>query len=72
MEGHIYILFVQGLKEKSLVDETLNKVEELKAIAKELDVPLAQMALAWVAENPHVSSVITGATKEHQVNGNVR
>ena len=72
MEGHIYILFVQGLKKKSLVDETLNKVEELKAIAKELDVSLAQMALAWVAKNPHVSFVITRATKEHQVNGNVR
>lgn len=62
----------KGLKEKSLVDETLNKVEELKAIAKELDVPLAQMALAWVAKNPHVSSVITGATKEHQVIENMK
>ena len=54
------------------MEETLNKVEGLKVIAKELDVPLAQMALAWCAKNPHVSSVITGATKEHQVNGSVR
>jgi voltage-dependent potassium channel beta subunit len=62
----------KGLKEKSLVEETLNKVEGLKAIAKELDVPLSQMALAWVAKNPHVSSVITGATKEHQVVENMK
>jgi voltage-dependent potassium channel beta subunit len=62
----------KGLKEKSLVDETLNKVEGLKSIAKELGVPLAQMALAWVAKNPHVSSVITGATKEHQVVENMK
>lgn len=68
-ELRIHIVCMQGLKEKSLVDETLNKVEGLKAIAKELGVPLAQMALAWVAKNPNVSSVITGATKEHQVNG---
>lgn len=50
------------------MDETLDKVDGLKAIAKELDVSLAQMAIAWVAKNPNVSSVITGATKEHQVN----
>ncbi|KAG0566058.1 hypothetical protein M758_7G033900 [Ceratodon purpureus] len=62
----------KGLKEKSLVEATLKKVEGLKAIAKELDVPLAQMALAWVAKNPHVSSVITGATKEHQVVENMK
>lgn len=62
---------MQNLADKSLVDETLNKVEGLKAIAKEIDVPLAQLAIAWVAKNPNVSSVITGATKEHQVNGSV-
>lgn len=58
---------LQNLANKSLVDETLNKVEGLKSIASELNVPLAQMAIAWVAKNPNVSSVITGATKEHQV-----
>lgn len=65
------IACVQNLANKSLVDDTLNKVEGLKAIAQEIDVPLAQMAIAWVAKNPNVSSVITGATKEHQVNGSV-
>jgi voltage-dependent potassium channel beta subunit len=62
----------KNLADKSLVDETLNKVEGLKAIAKEIDVPLAQLAIAWVAKNPNVSSVITGATKEHQVIENMK
>ena len=58
---------LQGLKEKSLVDETLEKVDALKPIAEELGATLAQLALAWCARNPHVSTVIMGATKEHQV-----
>lgn len=45
----------------------LKKVEGLKPIADELGVPLAQLAIAWCATNPNVSSVITGATKESQV-----
>lgn len=43
------------------------KVKKLKPIAAELDVPMAQLAIAWCAANPNVSSVITGATKEYQV-----
>ena len=58
---------LQGLKEKSLVNETLDKVDALKPIADDLGASLAQLALAWCAKNPHVSTVIMGATKEHQV-----
>ena len=58
---------MQGLKEKSLVDETLEKVDALKPIAEEMGASLAQLALAWCAKNPSVSTVIMGATKEHQV-----
>lgn len=45
----------------------LRKVNGLKPIADELGVSLAQLAIAWCATNPNVSSVITGATKESQV-----
>ena len=45
----------------------LRKVNGLKPIADELGVPLSQLAIAWCATNPNVSSVITGATKESQV-----
>ena len=62
-----YLVDMQGLKEKSLVNETLDKVDALKPIAEDLGASLAQLALAWCAKNPHVSTVIMGATKEHQV-----
>ena len=50
-----------------MVDDVLRKVNGLKPIADELGVPLSQLAIAWCASNPNVSSVITGATKESQV-----
>lgn len=49
------------------MDTTLKKVHKLEPIADELGVPLSQLAIAWCASNPNVSSVITGATKESQV-----
>ena len=43
------------------------KVERLRPIADELGCSIAQLALAWCAKNPHVSSVITGASRPSQV-----
>ena len=48
------------------------KVRALKAIADDLGCPLAQLAIAWVAANPHVSTVITGASRVEQVQENLR
>ena len=57
---------------KMLTDEGRNKkVAELKKIADELDVSLAQFSLAWCAKNPHVSTVITGASNADQVRENM-
>ncbi|KAL5990165.1 ATP-sensitive inward rectifier potassium channel 1 [Asimina triloba] len=55
-----------NLANRSLVDDVLRKVKALAPIADELHVPLSQLAIAWCAANPNVSSVITGATKESQ------
>ena len=38
-----------------------------RPIAAELDCTLAQLAIAWCATNPHVSTVITGASRPSQV-----
>jgi aryl-alcohol dehydrogenase-like predicted oxidoreductase len=43
------------------------KVERLRLVADDLGCSLAQMCLAWCASNPHVSSVITGASRPSQV-----
>lgn len=64
---HMYRDAMQNLASRSLVDEVLMKVKGLQAIAAELNVPLTQLVIAWCASNPNVSTVITGATKEHQV-----
>ncbi len=46
-------------------------VAQLAPIAAELGGSVAQLALAWVAHNPRVSSVITGASKLSQLQGNL-
>jgi voltage-dependent potassium channel beta subunit len=55
-----------------LLDPAKNKaVLELEGIAHELGGTVAQLALAWVAKNPHVSTVITGASKLSQLQANL-
>ncbi len=46
-------------------------VAQLEGIAHELGGTVAQLALAWVAHNPRVSSVITGASKLSQLQANL-
>ena len=57
---------------EGLLDAAKNAaVVQLAQIAAELDASVAQLALAWVAGNPHVSSVITGASKLSQLQANL-
>lgn len=62
----------KNLASRSLVEDVLAKVKGLKPIAAELGVTLPQLAIAWCASNPNVSTVITGATKEHQIIENMK
>jgi voltage-dependent potassium channel beta subunit len=56
----------------SLTNEDRNaKVGRLATIAQRLDCTLAQLAIAWCASNPHVSTVITGASRVEQVHENL-
>jgi voltage-dependent potassium channel beta subunit len=57
---------------KSLTDAAKAKaVTRLEGIAAELGCTVAQLAIAWVAKNPRVSSVITGASKLTQLQSNL-
>ncbi len=47
------------------------KVRELEFVAQELEISMAQLALAWCLKNPNVSTVITGATTTDQVEENM-
>ncbi|NND43890.1 MAG: aldo/keto reductase [Xanthomonadales bacterium] len=51
--------------------QKLEKVAALEPLAKEMGASLAQFSLAWCLQNPHVSSVITGASRVAQVHENM-
>ena len=53
-------------------DEVLSAVQKLKPIAESVDLTLSQLAIAWVLQNPNVSSAIIGATKPEQIKENVK
>ncbi|MEK6647837.1 MAG: aldo/keto reductase family protein [Actinomycetota bacterium] len=53
-------------------DEVLNAVENLRPVAADAGLTMAQLAVAWVLQNPNVSSAIIGATKPAQVKENVK
>lgn len=50
----------------------LAAVEQLKPIAADLGLTMAQMALAWVLRRPEVASAIIGASRPEQIADNVR
>jgi aryl-alcohol dehydrogenase-like predicted oxidoreductase len=52
-------------------DSILTRVQELAPIAAELDLSLAQLAVAWVLQNDNVASAIIGASRPEQVKENV-
>jgi voltage-dependent potassium channel beta subunit len=59
------------LKDYVTSEDTNRRVAELGVIADELGVTLAQLSIAWCASNPHVSTVITGASRVEQVRENL-
>jgi voltage-dependent potassium channel beta subunit len=50
----------------------IEKARQLEPIASELGCTLAQLAIAWCLKNPHVSTVITGASRAEQVVENMQ
>ncbi len=55
------------LNVQNLTQDKLNTVCRLNEIAHARSVTMAQLALAWVLENPAITSVITGASKLEQI-----
>jgi len=60
--------FIRGY----LTDNILTRVQELLPVAKEAGLTMAQLAVAWVLQNPSVSTAIVGATRPEQVRENVQ
>ncbi|MCP2260080.1 putative oxidoreductase [Streptoalloteichus tenebrarius] len=55
-----------------LTDDVLTRVQRLRPIAEECGLSLAQLAVAWVLQNPNVASAIIGASRPEQVTENVK
>lgn len=58
---------MEWLKNAALTPERIEKAAHLSELAKELSVSLPKLAIAWCLSNPHVSSVILGASKVEQL-----
>ena len=61
----------EWLREMLTDPERLARANVLIPIAERLGVTPSQLAIAWCAHNPHVSSVITGASTVDQVRENM-
>jgi voltage-dependent potassium channel beta subunit len=57
---------------RGITPERIEKVRQLQPVASGLGGSVAQLALAWCLKNPHVSTVITGASRPSQVEENMK
>jgi len=55
-----------------LSDDVLSRVQRLVPLAEQAGLTMAQLAVAWVLQNPNVSSAIVGATRPEQLRDNVK
>jgi aryl-alcohol dehydrogenase-like predicted oxidoreductase len=66
-------LTVMGDRAKGiLTEQNFDLIEKLSAFAEARGHSLLDLAIGWLASQPHVSSVIAGATKPEQVEMNVK
>jgi aryl-alcohol dehydrogenase-like predicted oxidoreductase len=61
-----------GMISRWMKDDVLERVQRLRPVADEAGLSLAQLAVAWVLQNPGVSSAIVGASRPEQVTENVK
>ncbi|TKV60175.1 aldo/keto reductase [Nakamurella flava] len=61
-----------GAIQRFMRDDVLSAVQNLKPIADDLDLSMAQLAIAWVLQNDNVAAALVGASRPDQVRGNVK
>ena len=60
------------LAEILLVEENFDKIDKLDSLAKDLGMSLPQLGVSWCLKNKNVSTVILGASKEYQLEENLK
>jgi aryl-alcohol dehydrogenase-like predicted oxidoreductase len=53
-------------------DDVLTRVQQLRPVADDLGLTMAQLAVAWVLQNDNVSAALVGASRPEQVVENVK
>ncbi|MEK3889196.1 aldo/keto reductase family protein [Bacillus sp. FSL K6-3431] len=53
-------------------EQNFSKVDQLDAVAKELDTTLPALAIAWILRQPNVASALVGASRPEQIEANVK
>lgn len=72
-EGSRFAIEKYGwLRDNILQPEKIEKVKQLVKIAEELNTPMSTLAIAWCIHNPNVTTAILGATKESQLQENLK
>ncbi|WP_436773982.1 aldo/keto reductase family protein [Yinghuangia sp. YIM S09857] len=62
----------QDFISRMMGDELLTAVQSLRPLADAAGLTMAQLAVAWVLQNPNVSAAIIGASRPEQVTENVK
>jgi voltage-dependent potassium channel beta subunit len=68
-------LAIQGfdwLKDRWMTDDKISKVKSLALLAKDLNVTLPALSIAWCISNPNITTAILGATKVQQLTDNLK
>ena len=65
------LALMQRMAQQTLTDENFTLIERLEKFARDRDHALLELAVGWLASQPQVSSVISGATTPDQVTDNV-
>jgi aryl-alcohol dehydrogenase-like predicted oxidoreductase len=63
---------LSSIIEKFMSDDVLTKVQQLKPLAEELGLDMAQFAIAWVLQNQNVAAAIVGASRPKQITSNAK
>ncbi len=63
---------IKRMADQTLTDENFAKLERLDKFARDHNHTLLELAIGWLASQPQVSSVISGATSPEQVTENVK
>ncbi|MGW5559326.1 aldo/keto reductase family protein [Micromonospora sp. NPDC003944] len=62
----------KGFISRFMNDDVLTRVQQLKPLAEQAGLSMAQLAVAWVLQNRNVASAIIGASRPEQVQDNVK